>query len=94
MAHRRGPEADKKSTQEENKVSKLYAFWTEVTFPPSCLQTTYPVLVDDIDDDHQLASMGSERDVGNAAYLNETLEHLGKNARRDVDWSARDSFWR
>lgn len=36
----------------------------------------YSVLVDDIYDGHQLASMGSERDVGNTADLNEAFEHL------------------
>lgn len=45
-------------------------------FPPNRLQRTHPILVDDIDDDHQLAGMGSERDVGNTADLNETFEHL------------------
>lgn len=40
------------------------------------LQRTYSILIDDIHDDHQLASMGSERDVGNTANLNETFEHL------------------
>lgn len=33
-------------------------------------------MVDDIYDGHQLASMGSERDVGNTADLNEAFEHL------------------
>lgn len=42
------------------------------------LQRTYPILVDDIHDDHQLASMGSERDVGDTADLNETFEHLDR----------------
>ena len=39
----------------------------------------HPILVDDIYDGHQLASMGSERDVGNTADLNEALEHLEKD---------------
>lgn len=46
------------------------------------LQRTYPILVDDIDDDHQLASMGSERDVGNTADLNETFEHLNETKQK------------
>lgn len=41
---------------------------------------TYPILIDDIYDGHQFASMGSERDVGNTANLNKTLEHLRKDA--------------
>lgn len=47
------------------------------------LLRTYPILVDDIDDDHQLASMGSERDVGYAADLNETFEHLDRTKQED-----------
>lgn len=39
-------------------------------------QTTYPILVDDIYNCHQLASMGSKRDVGNAADLDKAFEHL------------------
>lgn len=37
---------------------------------------THPVLVNNIYDGHQLASMGSKRDVGDTADLNEALEHL------------------
>lgn len=37
---------------------------------------THSVLVDDIYNGHQLASMGSERDVGYTANLNEAFEHL------------------
>lgn len=39
-------------------------------------QTTYPILVDDIYNGHQLASMGSKRYVDNAADLDEAFEHL------------------
>lgn len=39
-------------------------------------QTTYSVLVDDIYNGHQLASMGSKRYVGNATDLDEAFEHL------------------
>lgn len=42
----------------------------------SVLQSTHPILVDDIYNGHQLASMGSERDKGNTADLNEAFEHL------------------
>ena len=41
-----------------------------------------PVLVDDIYDGHQLAGMGSEREVGNTADLNEAFEHLRKTPER------------
>lgn len=41
-------------------------------------KSTHPVLIDDIYDRHQFASMGSERDVGDTANLNEALEHLEK----------------
>lgn len=37
----------------------------------------YPVLVDNIHDGHQLASMRPERNEGNSANLDEALEHLG-----------------
>ena len=40
--------------------------------------STHPILIDDIYDGHQFASMGSERDVGNTANLNKALEHLRK----------------
>ena len=36
----------------------------------------YPVLVDDINDGHQFALVGSKCNVGDAANLNITLEHL------------------
>lgn len=36
----------------------------------------HPVLVDYIYNGHQLASMGSERDVCYTANLNEAFEHL------------------
>lgn len=39
-------------------------------------------MVDDIHDGHQLPSMGSERDVGNTADLNEAFEHLRKTPER------------
>lgn len=43
-----------------------------------CRTSTHPILVDDIYNGHQLASMGSEREVGNTANLNEAFEHLNK----------------
>lgn len=49
------------------------------------LQSTYPILVDDIYNDHQLTSMGSERDVGNTADLNETFEHLNGHSHKLSD---------
>lgn len=62
-----------------------------LTFFPDWLQRTYPILVDDIDDDHKLASMGSERDVGNTANLNETFEHL-HGTKQKVSWGIFDLF--
>lgn len=42
-------------------------------------------MVDDIYNDHQLAGMGSERDVGNTADLNETFEHLNGHSHKSSD---------
>jgi len=39
--------------------------------------SAYPVLVDDIHNGHQLASMRPEGDEGNPADLDEAFEHLG-----------------
>ena len=40
------------------------------------MPSTHPVLINDIYNGHQLASMGSKRDVGNAANFNKAFEHL------------------
>lgn len=40
--------------------------------------TTHPVLVNDVYDGYQLASMRSEGDVGDTADLNEAGEHLSR----------------
>lgn len=50
---------------------------------PAIIQSTHSVLVNDIHDGHQLASMGSERDVGHTADLNEALEHLEQKKRAE-----------
>lgn len=53
----------------------------------SVLQSTHPILVDDIYNGHQLASMGSERDKGNTADLNEAFEHLRRqNCKLHRKW--------
>lgn len=43
---------------------------------PTVLNTTHPVLVDNIYNSNQLACVGSKREVGNTANLDEALEHL------------------
>ena len=53
---------------------------------------SYPVLVDDIYDGHQLAGMGSERDVGNAADLDEAFEHLREKDSRELH-IRNDKLW-
>lgn len=68
----------KSQRNSQHHRDKAEAALSDNVTPPAT--DTHPVLVDDIHDGHQLASMGSERDVGNTADLNEAFEHLGKTA--------------
>lgn len=53
---------------------------------PGTALTTYPVLVNNIHDGHQFASMWPEGDEGNSADLHEALEHLGQHAGME-EWT-------
>lgn len=89
MGHQQEPKGGK-GTVSENRQ------WRQ-SEQCNLLETTYSILVDDIDNGHQLASMGSKRDVGNATDLYEAFEHL-KNIKKInsifVKWHGNEHFKR